>query len=407
MCLNSESCASCIGCVNFDLPNNAPKPIYSAFLIVTEACNLKCRYCFVQQSAKKMSLQTAIDTCKMLVKNAAEWNETHLEDERVGPLVTFFGGEPTLRWDDLIVPLVEYVKTNYANVGVSYSMTTNGILLTKERIQYLKENNFELLFSIDGAKETQDYNRLTYDGSSSFDKIKDVIPMILEAFPHTTFRSTIIPDTVHLTFENFKFAMDAGYTHFFHMPNHFEEWNEEEKLILAHQLKLIADYYIDCYRNDIPVGHSPIEQKLGEIITINRSITNNISKSGMKCGLGLQGFAAINVDGKIVSCQEMPSYPDEIFVIGDIYNGLDIKRVQDLYNLYRRTTVRGTNCDTCQLEPICTGGCIVNNYLKSKDFNQVTPIHCYWEQLLIKEAIRIMNTLGAEENISFKTKFFS
>jgi uncharacterized protein len=91
-----------------------------------------------------MSLQVAQDALNW-ISNNAEGNKKKS--------IFFFGGEPMLRFDDLIKPLVE------KNPDFQYSITTNGSLLTKERIDFLAKNNFSVMLSMDGNEETQNYNR--------------------------------------------------------------------------------------------------------------------------------------------------------------------------------------------------------------------------------------------------------
>lgn len=116
--------------------NDLIVPITSVCLNVTDACNFNCRYCFVNHQPNDMPFQIADDTCK--------WLLNHTEK----PEVFFFGGEPTLRWDDIIVPLVEKYP------DINYSITTNGFVLNKEKIDFLSKYNFSIMLSMDGNELT-------------------------------------------------------------------------------------------------------------------------------------------------------------------------------------------------------------------------------------------------------------
>ena len=118
--------------------------ITSVMLNVTHACNLRCRYCFVNQKPETMIYQTAKDTVHFLLNNCKE-NET--------PSINFFGGEPMLCWDSIIVPLTKYIREEL-KTPFDLSMTTNGTLLNEERIQFMKDNHIGMLFSIDGSQVT-------------------------------------------------------------------------------------------------------------------------------------------------------------------------------------------------------------------------------------------------------------
>lgn len=108
--------------------------ISSAFLNVTNACNLACRYCFVEQHPGYMSIEVAKDAVHFLIGNAKKQNVT--------PSITFFGGEPMLCWDRVIKPLIQHIREELA-IPFSLSMTTNGTLLTEDIIEHLHKNDVQ------------------------------------------------------------------------------------------------------------------------------------------------------------------------------------------------------------------------------------------------------------------------
>lgn len=124
-------------------------------LNVTDACNLACRYCFVEQHPHYMTYEIAEKAVYFILENLKKKNKKFGTDEKA--YITYFGGEPTLMWDEIIVPLTIWIRKN--NFPINLSITTNGTLLNKERIDFLKNNNVPILLSIDGAEETQNYNR--------------------------------------------------------------------------------------------------------------------------------------------------------------------------------------------------------------------------------------------------------
>lgn len=379
--------------------------ISSAMLILTHACNLECRYCFVQQEPCHMTLDTAMDAAKFLIKNAEESGTT--------PSINFFGGEPMLMWDSIIVPLTEWIRNEYKK-PFKLGMTTNGTLLNEERIAYMKKNNFGLLFSIDGAKETQDYNRPFHNGQGSFDTLEPLIPLILKNWPQMTFRMTAIPKTCHNVFDNISFAVDKGYKNFFVIPNIFEKWSDNDKETLKNEMRKYSNYYIGCYRNGkTPITFSIFERSFRDIVDINRAITNNSFRTSNKCkacgkcGLGAGKFASIHPNGNLYGCQEMTSNEGEksIFYIGNIYTGVEEDRRLALMDAFDSEIVKGANCETCKLNRICNGGCVANNYLATDSLTIMNDVMCWWNQLLLDEAIYVMQTLGNEENEMFKNKW--
>jgi radical SAM protein with 4Fe4S-binding SPASM domain len=354
-----------------------------------------------------MKYETALDAAKFLIANAEEVNQT--------PSINFFGGEPMLMWDSIIVPLTNWVRQEYKK-PFQLSMTTNGTLLNEERIKFMKDNNIGLLLSIDGAKETQDYNRPYHnDTKSSFDTLEKILPLVVENFS-TTFRMTTIPPTCHHVFENIQFASSLGFRSFFVIPNEFEEWPEDKKLTLKNEITKYGDYYIECLRNGTqPITFSTFENAFRDIKNINNAISNNqyrVSqkcKACGKCGLGASRFASIHPNGNLYGCQEMTSNEGEksIFYIGNIYTGVEEDRRTALMALYDNGTVVGTNCETCKYNRICDGGCVANNYLATGSVTHPPKMHCWWNQTILDEAIRVMQILGNEGNATFRKKWGS
>lgn len=379
--------------------------ITSAMLILTHACNLQCRYCFVHQEPCHMTYETALDAAKFLIANAEEVNQT--------PSINFFGGEPMLMWDSIIVPLTNWIRQEYKK-PFQLSMTTNGTLLNEERIKFMKDNSIGLLLSIDGAKETQDYNRPYHnDTKSSFDTLEKILPLVVENFS-TTFRMTTIPPTCHHVFENIQFADSLGFKSFFVIPNVFEEWSEEEKLTLKNEMTKYGDYYIECLRTGKqPINFSTFEKAFSDIKAINNAISNNQYRVSPKCqacgkcGLGASRFASIHPNGNLYGCQEMTSNEGEksIFYIGNIYTGVEEDRRAALMALYDSNKVVGINCETCKYNRICDGGCVANNYLATGSITQPPNMHCWWNQTILDEAIRVMQILGNEGNEAFRIKW--
>lgn len=379
--------------------------ITSVMLVVTHACPLACRYCFVHQEPSRMSFETAKATAEFLIANA--------EAMGAEPSINFFGGEPMVMWDEIIVPLTKWIREEYKK-PFDLGITTNGVLLNEERIQFMKDNQIGILFSIDGNRETQDYNRPYHNGKSSFDTLEPLIPLISEAFPMVTFRTTVIPATCHHLFENVKYAASQGFTKFFTIPNVFEEWNDLNREVLFQEIRKYGDYYIEsCRSGQEPIDFTAISRAFNDIRQINNAISNREyrtrpqCKACGKCGLGSGIFASVHPNGNIYGCQEMTSNEGEesIFYIGNIFTGVEEERRIKLMDMFDKEVVTGKNCQSCKYNRICDGGCVANNYLITGSLNVVPEIYCWWTQLILDEAIRIMQILGREENELFRQKW--
>lgn len=373
--------------------------ITSAYLNVTDECNLRCKYCFVNKQPNYIALQTAKDVVDFLAANAQG-------TDRI-PSINFFGGEPTLMWDSIIVPLVKYTRERYWEFD--FSMTSNGVLLTEDKLKFLKENNMGLLLSIDGDKETQDINRPLKNGDGSFDVVMANVPKILEYNPYIIFRATVTPETVNKLYHNMLFAEQIGFKNYFVVPDTLDTWSDEDRRILYKQMNLFADHCIDSMRQGIlPINFVELNKRFRKIIKRNNAIINDekiIVKSCDKCGLGVYHMAAIGYDGSIYSCQELCTNDgiNSPFYIGSIYDGVDDSKRLSLCNLFDNNFIVGNSCDSCILNRICDGGCVAHNYFTNGNIYIANDVLCEWERILFNTAVKIMTTLGQEENKLFKT----
>ena len=395
--INCENCLD--NKINTICQSGFPK-ITSAFFMLTNQCPLKCIYCFHNQNPQKMSYKTALNATKFLIKNSEETGYT--------PNITFFGGEPLLEWDSIIIPLSNYIRNEYKK-PFNLSVTSNCVFMTEDKLKFMIENDIKLLFSIDGDKITQDKNRPFHNGNGSFDVLKDKIPLILKYFPNMTFRATIHKDTCQHTFHNMKFAIEQGYNNMFFIPNVFDEWTEEERNILKSQIALFSEYFVESVRKGKLIRLNNLDRVIQQIPMINEKHKKNEGRNIVthKCGLGTGGSASISVDGKIYACQEMATN-DDLFLIGDIYNGEDLEKRKNLSSLFNSLKVKGlNNCINCKFDKICDGACVANNYLKNKDLNIMPDMYCFWQQILLEEAINICNILGNEKNELFKKTYFT
>lgn len=376
-----------------------PIPITEICLNVTDNCNLSCHLCFVQQKPNNISYKVAEDTMKWLLENA---KVRGLEKK---PSCGFFGGEPLLVWNDIIVPIVE----KYNN-KISFGITTNGLLLDENKLKFMKQHQMSLLFSCDGDKESQDKNRPCKDGSSSFDILENIFPLIIKYYPEATFRSTISKNSYDKIFHNIMFAKEKGFSSYFAIPNFFSNWRKEELVTIAAQMRAYSLYFINCFmeKKDLIIFH-PLTQAFNKIHRIIHNQKNNKTenKSSHRCGIG-SGYGSVDYLGRIFGCQEMVTHDEtDLFLVGNIYDGINLNKFNNLYNMYINNDNTSSLCNYCELKSICANeSCVANNWLIYKDINKNSSMICWWYNLLINEAIFIANVLGNQKNKDFKMYFF-
>lgn len=192
-----EACLSRYGLVEQDpavTPGSSDVTVRSVTLLTTHACNFKCTYCyefsnFAQPHSKpgKMSVETAKQTVDWLI--ATSGTEKNLA-------LGFFGGEPLLNFP-LIEQVVEYANQQGAAHGktFSFSMTTNGSLLSDAVIAFLKRHEIKTTISMDGGKQIQNAQRPMVNGRDSYETVRPRAAKLLALMPETSVQATLCGDT--------------------------------------------------------------------------------------------------------------------------------------------------------------------------------------------------------------------
>lgn len=343
--------------------------IRNVMLNVTDQCNFRCRMCFCNWESNYMTKEIADKAIELAISR---------KDPLIDKItVTFFGGEPMLNYD-----LIQYVIEKYKD-RCKFSMTTNASLLTPEKLDYLKENDCILLFSIDGDKETQDYNRpFANSDASTFDILKPKIPEILKRYPNITFRSTIIPETVKYLHHNYQFAKETGFNSYFCTPDAYSEWHGEAGDELMKQTSLIAlDIIKDIYEGNNVVMPKFYVDGIVDYLRIKDNLTLP-STSPFRCGMGIYGFG-VGATGIISACQEHSTITDgdDIFIIGDVWSGISKEKHLRLIDTFEAEKIEWLKeeCKDCALREVCINHvCPSRQYFMFKTFAKCAYADCLW-----------------------------
>lgn len=378
-------------------------------LCVTDDCCCACKYCFVKQNPVYMSYQVAKDSVDMLARNIKE-KRIEENNETFKGIVTWFGGEPTIMWDELIVPITYYIEKTYPGY-FHCDMTTNGMLLTRERIDFLEEHNINILFSMDGNEITQNHNRPLKNGEDGFKKLdSEVIDYLLEKMPRTGYRMTIQPEMVNYIFDNYIYARAKGFQRIVMVPNERTAWTDNDYLILERELKKIYLLIAEDFKNEvIPTNFLfMIDKSIRKILSHDLKIMLGIpfkleqTRGISRCGVSSIS-AAIHYNGDMYTCQEQNSHFDKFFKIGNIYTGIDYEKCEKLNHKYIDYKLLNNQCDNCELKNFsCNLYCPSVSYDLFKDFNTNSNCRCAWRKILIKLTTQLITHLSASTSASFK-----
>lgn len=366
-------------------------------VLITNQCNMGCKYCFESRTPKRMSLNTAKDVLDYFHKSKSD--TAHF---------TFFGGEPMLELETIIKPIYDYSMS--LEKPTSFSMTTNGTLLTPENAKYLIDNKIDFMISMDGVKEIQDVERPLKNNKSSFDVVEGNVKWIIENTDYELqIRSTIKPQYFDSLYESIRYYDSIGLKRLAIIPDLFTLWTEEDAAKFQNQIEMYEKYLIECYK----IGRQPLVFNQYKI-SFNRlyRLSKNPGyrelpkcRPGSQCGFACKGSGSIDTEGYIYGCHHPKMDEDSIWCVGNVYDGVNDSKVDYLIHQYDPMKLGNSMCPTCKLRRICDGGCKPNNWILFGDFNQVPNNYCYFNQLLCDSAYRVLKELYHKSEL-FDNNFY-
>lgn len=368
----------------------------SASFLITEDCNLACKYCFELDGRNPNSMSTEVihQSLEYLCKNAVRQGKGSFHS-------MVFGGEP-LMVPDKMEELFEkgYQLQQEHKQNFSAQIVTNATILNDEikRVinKYKNKINIGLQLSIDGIKRVHDANRVTRNGEGSFDMIEKNIEGFKELGNNLNIHAVITKESVPVMFESYKFFKEKwGVNDIWFMPLHEEEWSLEDVTTYGEELQKISDYVVNLAEEKQSL------EPVNSYAPIDKCLSPKSDRPHAPCGAG-KSFISITADGDIYPCHHFYYNNGKELKIGNIKDGIDNSR-RRLFLEYDYDDVKCTNnCDhtTCY-------NCIAVNYDENGSiFNQVRGNYCklsYLEKGIIentREELKNMGLLNLQGNDS-------
>ncbi len=354
-----------------DLKQKTSGVIKALCLHIAHTCNLNCSYCFASQGKYHgeralMSFETGKRALDFLVENSG--SRRNLE-------VDFFGGEPLMNFD-VVKQLVAYARSieKEKNKNFRFTLTTNGVLIDDDVIDFANKEMSNVVLSLDGRKEIHDRFRVDYAGNGSFDKIVPKFQKLVEKRGSKNYymRGTFThanPDFL----EDIKTMLDLGFTELSMEPVVCEagspsELTAEDLPIVLDQYEKLAELMIERDKQGKPFTfyHYMIDLEGGPCIY----------KRISGCGSGTE-YMAVTPTGDLYPCHQFVG--DESFKLGNIYDGVTNPETQKCFancNVYARS-----DCADCWAKLYCSGGCAANAYHST---GSVTGVYKYGCELFRK-----------------------
>ncbi|WP_447007920.1 SPASM domain-containing protein [Saccharothrix isguenensis] len=324
-----------------------PPPVRALSLAVAQKCNLGCTYCYAQQGdfggpAKNMPGATAFAAVDTLFREASPGERVNL---------AFLGGEPMTN-RPVVRAATEYaeVVSGRKGVPVTFSITTNGTLLTPKDGEFFEDHAFAVTISLDGVGARHDLLRPHRDGRGSYQRIVDRVAPLLAAQRRmqVSARVTVTPLNLDLprTLDEFTAAgfHGVGFSPMLSSPNGQGEMALSDLEVMLEQMTACGEEFV---RRVLAGRRYPFTNLATALREIHRG-----THRPYPCGAGA-GYLGVSADGDLAACHRFVG--DEDGAMGDLVGGVDdAKRAQWLTD---RHVHRQEPCKGCWARYLCGGGC--------------------------------------------------
>ncbi len=313
--------------------------------------------------------------------------------------VSFFGGEPLLEW-----PLLQHCCRTIQQLAagsdtrIRFGVTTNGLLLTKQKLDWLANLSFLVALSIDGSAAMHNANRCFADGRGSHEQVVMALERLAASpISHSEVICVVSPnnhmhlrDGVRWLHEHHQGSIVLNF-------DYWSEWSDEQFTSLCRQLELVTTDVISSYRFGTPMRLECLEGKI-------MSYLRGKDTSCLHCNIGEREIA-VSVDGNFFPCSRMVGVGDNPDIcFGNVCSGIDRARQNYIISVRGNAT---PECKLCHLRHRCFNTCGCTNYAASGQLNRVSPFLCQLQQALIRLADTMAETLYAERNPAFLNRFYA
>lgn len=359
-----------------------PNVVKALCLNIAHDCNLRCKYCFADEGAyhgqKRMLMPFEVGKQALDFLVASSGSRVNLE-------VDFFGGEPLMNWD-VVKRLVEYGRSieKEKNKKFRFTLTTNGVLLNDEIMDFCNREMKNVVLSIDGRKEVHDMMRPFPNGSGSYDTI---IPKIrefarrreelgLEYYVRGTYthhNTDFSKDVLSLADMGFH---EISVEPVVAPPEMDYAITEDDVPKLLSEYDALAAEMVKRYKTDREFNffHFMIDLTGGPCVYKRLS----------GCGSGTE-YLAVTPDGDLYPCHQFVGNKD--FLMGNVWDGIKNTELRDTFkscNVYSKPA-----CADCFARYYCSGGCQANAYNFTGSVNGQYEIGCILQRKRIESAIMI------------------
>lgn len=322
------------------------------YFILSENCNLACKYCFLGNSKKKDYLpsmtieiaEKALEYYSKQIKYKSEWYSHQKE-------FIFYGGEPLLNFDCLKYIVNKTKEMQLANklpADIKFSMVTNGLLLDAEKIEFLRDNNVFTSISVDGSTAIDNSARIDRNGTPVFDKLMLVLERVKEKKWNVGLSITLTPSTIQDT------------THIFELLEKYDISDISFNLLHSSEGFIIPDDYYEKANDFIMDFYVKSRNKNIYEDRMMRKIDSFVK--GViyysDCAATSGSQIVIIPDGRVGVCHGC--LENKHYFCTDINDNTPLDENQTFVEWSEITPLNKEECMKCEALGICGGGCPIN-----------------------------------------------
>ena len=367
--------------LDIDAFKNREPVVKAMCLHIAHDCNLKCKYCFASQGdfggAKSiMSFEVGKKALEYLVDNSG--SRKNLE-------VDFFGGEPLMNFE-VVKQLVEYGNELAKEKGKNFrfTITTNGVLLDDEIIDYVNEHMHNVVLSLDGRKSINDDMRPTLNDKGSYDIIVPKFQKLIEKRKDKYYyvRGTFTRDNMDFSKDVLHFK-DLGFDLTSVEPVVGDESNpyalrEEDLPKILDEYEKLAVEYSKMRVNNEPFRFFHFMVDLSQGPCVIKRMTG--------CGAGNE-YLAITPEGDIYPCHQFVG--QEEFKMGNVMSD-KVELPKEMQETFKEAHIYAKDeCSKCWAKFYCSGGCHANAFNFNNDILKPYDLGCQMQRKRLECALMV------------------
>ncbi|WP_152394859.1 thioether cross-link-forming SCIFF peptide maturase [Paenibacillus guangzhouensis] len=359
-------------------------------LNVAHTCNLSCDYCFASQGKYNgdralMSYEVGQKAIDYLLEHSGHHRNLDID---------FFGGEPLMAWT-VVKQIVAYARSKEKEYKKKFrfTFTTNGMLLNDEVTEFLNQEMYNVVLSLDGRKEVHDRLRTTVTGKGSYDHIVPKFQEFIRKRGDQEYyvRGTYTRNNVDFTNDIFHIA-DLGFDKISMEPvicDPREPYalTEEDLPEIYNQYEILAKEMIDRDEQGRGFTFYHYMLDLSEGPCIQKRITG--------CGSGTE-YLAVTPWGELFPCHQFVG--DEAYSMGNLWDGITRPELQGQFkesNCYSKP-----ECKDCWAKLYCSGGCPANALHATGSINGIYDFSCdiFRKRIECSMMAKVAESMRAMEN---------